>query len=344
MQATYAVMPGEFDLRLEQEELDPDSCGRSMILLRAEASVVSAGTELAIYRGIAPGVHTPGNWNAYPWRPGYGVIGYVDAVGSSVERLRVGDRIFAFGRHASHQFYDVSEDKPFQSAFVVDDTLPEQNILLRLALIALAGVQLAPVAAGDTVAVFGLGLVGNLTAQLYRLSGARVIALDPCGERCDRARRVGIDRVVSVTQNEQIECLLEMTEGDGVDVAVDAVGHSAVIRSCASVCAPRGHVVLLGSPRLPYEYDATETFRMIHNRRLTVHGALEWRFSPRSPSGTSVSIETNLRRLIEMAQRKDLLIDPLITHRIDPDQMAGVYREMANGTDSVLGVIVRWPR
>lgn len=343
VEATFAVIPSQRKLSIRQESLRRERLQPDNIAVVAEASVVSTGTELAIYDGIAPGVHEPGSWNAYPWRPGYGLVGHVDSVGSAVRRFAPGDRVFCFGRHASYQFYDVSERAPRNSAFVIDDPIdPRQLTVLRMPLIALSGVQTTTVEAGDTVCVFGLGLVGNLAAQLYQLSGARVVALDPVSYRCEIARQAGIETVINAPIGEQIDAVLDHAPHGGVQIAVDAVGHTSVIEKCIAVCAAHGQVLLLGSPRSPFQCNATELFRSIHLKWLSVQGALEWRFPARGVPGVKHSIESNLRMLMMLLEAGTLKVEPLVSHVIAPVDMPAVYSQMSRDRSAFLGVVVDW--
>ncbi len=343
MEAVYAVIPGEKTLLIEREDLAPSRLGPHEVLIEAETTVVSAGTELAIYTALAPGVHTPGSWNAYPWRPGYGLVGHVRAVGGAVDDLAPGQRVFCFGKHASRQFYDVSGRESRDSAFTIGDDLPaETAVMLRMGLIALTGPQMTTFEAGDTVAVFGLGLVGLLAAQLYQIAGARVIALDPIATRCELARQVGIGTVLNASPEEQVEAVRDVAPEEGVTVAVDAVGESSVVQTCIDVCAPFGQVILLGSPRRAYEYDATQAFRQVHNRWLTVRGALEWCLPPHPVPGKKHSIESNLRLLIALVTQGQLNVDALISHVIEPGALPGAFQGLLHDKEHYIGVVVDW--
>lgn len=344
MRATYAVVLEEGVLEIKEEFLDQTTLESDQLMVEAEMTVVSAGTELAIYTGIAPGVRTPGNWNAYPWRPGYGLVGRVMDAGNQLKRdYPVGERVFCFGRHASHQFYSVSREAPKAAAFKLDEDLPaEIAVMLRMALIALNGPRVADFQAGDTVAIFGLGLVGNLAAQLFQYAGAWVIGFDPVDWRCELARRTGIKNALSVPIKDQLSTLHDMTGRQGVNVAVDAVGDSAVIMSCIQACKPFGEVILLGSPRKPYISDATEAFRQIHVRWLNMRGALEWRLPPHPVNGKIHSIETNLSHLVDLVKNDSLQIEPLITHLIQPLELPAAYEGLVDHPDTHLGVVVDW--
>ena len=295
--ATYAVIPDQFQVTIAEEALDLDVIPEQAVIIEAETTVISAGTELAIYSALAPGVRDPNSWNAYPYRPGYGLVGRVTATGTQINHVSTGDRVFCFGQHASHQVYNMVSGKPVRSIFSVDEDLPaEELVLLRMALVAIHAPQLTEVHPGDTVAIFGLGIVGNLAAQLYRQAGLHVIGVDPVKFRCDLARQVGVETVVDVAPEHQLEAIHDLTGGNGVPVTVEAVGHSSVVNTSIAACADFGHVILLGSPRAPYQGDLTPAYRDIHLRWLTVRGALEWRLPAYDAPGIPHTVESNLRR------------------------------------------------
>jgi threonine dehydrogenase-like Zn-dependent dehydrogenase len=99
---------------------------------------------------------------------------------------------------------------------------------------------------------------------------------------------------------------------------------------------------LLGSPRTRFETDATPSFRLIHNRWLTVRGALEWRMPPYSTPGAKHSIESNLRLLIDFVQRGTLQVDALVSHVITPDGMSEAYHGLMHDKASYMGIVLDW--
>ncbi len=343
MDALYAVIVEERQLLLATEDIAPDRLAPKETLIEAETSVISAGTELAIYTAIAPGVRSPGSWNAYPFRPGYGVVGRVLARGSEVMHLQEGDRVLCFGTHASRQILNVCGDTPRQAAFPIgEDLSAETAVMLRIALIAFAAPLAAQGEAGDTVCVLGLGVVGNLAAQLFQRAGMRVIALDVVPQRCDLACQVGIETALAVDPGDQVQAVRDLTGGKGVAIAVDAVGDSRVVASCIQVCAPFGQVVLLGSPRAAVQGNLTDSFRAIHNNWLTVKGTLEWRLPPYPIVGMKHSIQSVVDSLADEVRAGHLVVDPLITHRIRPDQLVEAYEGLLVSKGDYLGVVVDW--
>lgn len=340
MQATYALIPDERIAELHHEELSPADLDALNILVETEATVISPGTELSIFTASVPGVRIPGRWNSYPCRPGYGAVGRVLATGDAVRNVRVGQRIFFYGHHASHEIYTLEGKK---SAYTISEDISAVNaVMLRMAIIALTAPILTQIEIGTTVAVFGLGIVGNIAAQLYRMRGAHVIGIDPVQSRCDLAKKVGIPEAYAVQPEEQVAFIKEWTSGKGAEVTVDAVGHSAVIESCVSACADMGQVILLGSPRTAYEGDLTPAYRQIHLRWLTMRGALELPLAPHPELGIRHSIQSDIDRLTAAIQRGQLRLEELVSHIIAPQQLQTAYEGLLNNKEQYTGVVIDW--
>jgi 2-desacetyl-2-hydroxyethyl bacteriochlorophyllide A dehydrogenase len=339
--ARYALIPSKEAFEIHTEELDPAMLGPNQALVRAEATMVSAGTELAAFTALSKNVYIPGRWNSYPWRPGYGLVGRIEAVGPGEEKLRAGDRVFCFGKHASVQIYDYSGNKPMNGIFVIDEEVDAVvAATARMVLVALTAPQITGVEAGDTVAVFGLGMVGALAALLYQLAGARVIGLDTSGGRCRAAREAGLREVVDVAPDAQVKAIEQLTGGNGVDIAVDSVGHSAVIQNAVAATATYGRVVLLGSPRVPFEGNMTDVWNRIHMQSLAVLGALEWRL-PRHPTrGVKHSVASNLGFALDLVRSRRLDALPLVSHVVPLERRGEAYPGMLSDKDQYRGVVV----
>ena len=167
------VFTEECHCEVEAVEIDESSLEPGQLIIETECSVVSAGTEVANFTGLDPGARTPGSWNFYPWRPGYGAIGRVVALGpphpATDGRYSVGDRVFATSSHARFAIADPTK-RPVVQIRPEDDA--RSLILARMASVSITAVRKATnVSFGGSVIVLGLGLVGNFAAQLLQLNG-----------------------------------------------------------------------------------------------------------------------------------------------------------------------------
>jgi S-(hydroxymethyl)mycothiol dehydrogenase len=111
-----------------------------------------------------------------------------------------------------------------------------------------AAVNTAPVVAGDTVAVIGLGGIGLSALQGARLAGAeRVIAIDRVASKLDVAATLGATDVIDALVEDPVEAVRSRTDG-GVDVAFEATGHAAVVAQAVAMLRRAGTAVAIGVP------------------------------------------------------------------------------------------------
>ncbi len=325
------------DEPLDASPLKPDE-----VLIRSDVSLVSAGTELSRLHG------TEGSWDGnpdYPWRPGYATIGRVQEIGPRVTDVRVGDRVFFAGKHQAIQRFTTGQGHQWGRCYPVPEHLASEDaVMVCLAQIALVAPWVAEAGPADTVAVFGLGVIGNLCAQLYQIHGARVIGLDPVAERCELARRCGIREVLSVPPEHQVNAVRTLTGGadGGAEVTVDAVGHSAVVRTCVEATRALGSAVLLGTPRTPLAGDLTPMLNRTHLQGIAIRGAHMYRFPAMRLRGVSRSVEDAYRMLFGLMQDGRLQVGPLRSHLADPADAPRLYHELHANRDTTWGVVFDW--
>ena len=120
--------------------------------------------------------------------------------------------------------------------------------MLEAVSVALHAVALAKVAQGDTALVLGSGMIGLLTLQALRAAGcSRVFIADVDGSRLQLAKQVGASETLQVSGTELLAQVMQLTGGSGVDVAVEAVGIDATVRSAVECTRKAGTVALVGN-------------------------------------------------------------------------------------------------
>ncbi len=334
MNATYILFPEKGRVTVEQETVSADDLKPTEVVVRNETSIISAGTELARLNGLE-GLQ-------FPCRPGYGSIGRIEALGSGVTDFKKGDRVFYAGKHASVQRFLHGQDHQWGLLYPVPEQLdPVDAAFGCMAQIAMTAPNVTELHLGDSVAVFGLGLVGNLAAQMYKQAGARVIGIDPVKRRCELAKAVGIETTIDAPPDRQVEVLKELTGDKGADVTVDAVGHSAIINNCVDGTALFGQVVLLGSPRAPLQGNLTSVMSQIHIRGLVVRGAHMWRMVPKDVRGVKTSVAWSLRVVMDLIGSGKLKVLEL-TRRITPNEVPAAYAGLQSAPEQYVGVVIDW--
>jgi predicted dehydrogenase/threonine dehydrogenase-like Zn-dependent dehydrogenase len=249
----------------------PEAGPRSL-LIRVESSCISVGTETASLRSSAEPLYrralkdpqkvvrlfrqlreqgiqrtasfVSGKLNAGA-PTGYSAAGVVIGVGSEVEGFRIGDRVACAGSSANHaEVIDV----PVNLAVAVPDGVTSRFAsTVAIGAIALQGVRRAAPTLGENVVVVGLGILGQITAQILRANGCRVIGVDLAPDRIEVAMKNGMDHGIDPAVDDYVERVFKLT-GFGADaVIVTAASRSdAVISDAMRACRRKGRVVLVG--------------------------------------------------------------------------------------------------
>jgi 2-desacetyl-2-hydroxyethyl bacteriochlorophyllide A dehydrogenase len=333
------VIHRALDVTMKAMEVS-EQLGSLDVLVQTEWSFISTGTELANFTGRDRGVYIPDSWNSYPYIPGYANCGRVLRCGSNVTEIEVGQRVFSMAKHVSHHLLS-TDDPDCVVVPVPEDMAGDVAAAVRMGLVSITALQTADFDLNDYVAVLGLGLVGNLAAQLFALSGARVIGVDPVGSRRALARRVGIEHVTGGDM-ELIESQLRDLSGGGVRVVVDAVGHAAIAASAIRSVKPYGEVVLLGSPREEYTADLNNFLAPVHYQWVTIKGALEHRIPRNSGRGIQRSVASNVATVLDLLRSERLQLEELISHRMPAFQIGRAYDGLLNDPDTYWGVALDW--
>ncbi|MGC9003331.1 MAG: zinc-dependent alcohol dehydrogenase [bacterium] len=344
LKARQIVFPEPNVVELEEFEFDP-APGPNDVVIKGIASVVSAGTELSCLAGTA-------KWASFPFRPGYGMVGEVIAIGENVEGLRQGDIILTHTNHTSYGKAQVISVK------VPEGLDPFKAVFARMANVSITALRVSSAELGDKVAVIGLGLVGNLCAQLFSLAGCDVIGIDRVRKRLEIARACGIEKTINASEVDVEDAVKKLTEGEGCDIVVDATGNPQVAATAWRYSAPYGEVILLGSFfQRPFETNVTELLERIHLSEfgcITYKGAHEWRYPVRDErkdffrlgwpkyERQKHSIERNARINLSLIEKGKLKVEPLLTHLLKPEQCKEAYRGLRDNQEEFLGVVFDW--
>lgn len=340
MKIEQVVVTGQNQVELQTLELREKNLAPNELLIKTEYSFISAGTELANYTGTEKGVFRPGSWCAYPWKSGYANIGIALDAGEKYRSL-IGQRVYTNGPHASAHRYET--DVQFKLVAPVPEGLAlEDAVAARMAMVAISGLDASTPAYIRWVVVIGLGMVGNLAAQLFRLTGAQVIGVDPSEARKKTALACGIPYAISGTEDEVAAQVRQITGGKMANVCVDAVGHSAIARQALKLTADCGEVIILGTPRVDVTGNLTEVFSAAHLRWVTIKGCLEWNVPTEPALPHQYSQRKKLEAIFAWIADGRLKLKPLITHVLPPTEIKTAYEGLLHKKDEYVGVVLKW--
>lgn len=267
MKALVYHGPGQ---RSWDEVDDPKLIDPTDAIVRVDTTTI-CGTDLHILKGDVPET-TPGTIL------GHEAVGTVQEVGASVTTVAPGDRVLLScvsscgrcryckeGRYGQclggggwifgHTIDGVQAEYarvPFadNSTYKVPDGLSDEQVLFLADILPTSyevGILNGMVSPGDTVAIVGagpIGLAAILTAKLY--TPGRIVAIDLAESRLESARRFGADITIDNGTEDAVAKVMELTDGLGADVALEAVGVPATFELATELIRPGGHVANIG--------------------------------------------------------------------------------------------------
>jgi predicted dehydrogenase/threonine dehydrogenase-like Zn-dependent dehydrogenase len=247
----------------------PQVC-KGFVLIKTHRSLVSLGTEKMLVEfgkanfiekarqqpekvrqvfekvktdGLRPTVEAVFRKLSEPLPLGYCNVGEIVAVGEGVSEFKIGDRVASNGHHA-----EVVCVPKNLVAHIPENVTDEEATFTVVGAIALQSIRLANPTLGETVVVIGLGLIGQLTAELLQANGCEVIAFDFDQYKVDLATAKGIKAFKVSEEMDSVKIAQEITQNVGVDAVIITASTSSneVISQAARMSRKRGRIVLVG--------------------------------------------------------------------------------------------------
>jgi 2-desacetyl-2-hydroxyethyl bacteriochlorophyllide A dehydrogenase len=341
MLARQAVVLEPFKVGVREVELPPPQANQ--ILVAADVSCVSAGTELAVYTGTHQWLKDPNlpDWK-FPFRPGYSAAGTVVEVGSDIKGWKPGDRVSYPGNHASLELLTVGHERGRLWRLPPNCDV-EKAATACVARYGMGASIRAGLTLGRSAAVLGLGVIGQFALRCLMTAGAwPVIGIDAVRMRRDAALAAGADHVIDPTAGDARQQLSDFLGTRGAEIIADATGVPDAIPVAMSLACDGGQVVVVGSPR--GKAKEVNFYDDLHRRYIEVTGAHgNMLFEPaHTRLAGAWDIDKAQRWLLgEMAANR-LNFNGLITHRIAPEQLGEAYEGLLKKKDEYLGVVVNW--
>lgn len=352
MKAAIFVEPGRIVL---DEKPIPD-VGPTDALIRITTTTI-CGTDVHILKGEYP--------VAKGLTIGHEPVGVIEKLGSAVAGYREGQRVIAGaitpsghsyaclcgchsqdGRGGKHGFEALGGWRfgntidGCQAEFVlvpdamvnlspVPDNLTDEQVLMCPDIMStgFSGAESGRIRIGDTVVVFALGPIGLCAVAGAKLMGATmIIGVDTVAKRLETATRLGADRVIDFKATDPVAEIMRITDGRGVDVAIEALGTKQTFESCLRSLRPGGVLSSLGvySTDLRIPLDAFGAGLRDNSIVTTL-----------CPGG-----KERMRRLMEVIASDRVDLGSLITHRYKLDDIEKAYDLFAHQRDGVLKVAI----
>jgi predicted dehydrogenase/threonine dehydrogenase-like Zn-dependent dehydrogenase len=347
------------------------------VLVRMAASLVSAGTERAscdfaskgllqkaqarpdLVRDVISKVRRDGVFSAVtavrsrldqPNALGYSSSGTVVGIGEGVSDLSVGDRVACAGAN-----YAVHAEFACVPRLLVARIRPDSAVSFEdaafttLGAVALHGIRTADVKLGDVVAVIGLGLLGQLTVQILKAAGCRVLGMDIAVERAELALRLGADDV-SVTGDGLRDLSLRSSNGHGADAVLITAEttSSEPVELAGEVARDRGVVVAVGTVGMDIQrklyFEKELDFRVSRSYGPGRYDSAYEQKGCDYPIGYVRWTETrNMEAFLQLLAEGKLDVKSLITHRFPIERAHAAYELiMGKVGQPFLGVLITY--
>ncbi len=190
-----------------------------------------------------------------------------------------------------------------------------------------SGAESGGIRIGDMVAIFAQGPIGLCATAGARLLGAsKIIAVDRVPERLAVAERLGAHHVVDFSKVDPVLEILRLTDGRGVDVAIEALGTQATFQSCLTVLRPGGTLSSLGVYSSDLRIPLGAFGAGLGDNRIV---------TSLCPGG-----KERMRRLISVVGSGQVDLTPLVTHRFKLDDIEAAYDLFSHQRDGVLKVAI----
>ena len=348
MKAAVLHAPG--DLRVEQVSIPVPSAGEALVRI----------TACGVCGSDVPRVRTTGTYR-FPTIPGHEMSGIIEKIvpGDGREEgipLKVGTPVSVIplvpcrrcrfcerGEFAQCENYNFLGSR-CDGGFAEYLKAPIENLvplpssvsaidgaLLEPITVALHAVRNLHVAWGESVAVFGLGAIGNFVAQWARVfGGSNVIGIDLVKEKVDIARAVGLASSILVNGSDPTAEIKRETGGQGVDVSFEASGAESAINLAISILRPFGRLGLLGRPSASVVLGVDRIEKILRGQ-ITIQGTWSFEFArfPHHPWLEAVAALAS----------QEIQASPLVTHRISLEEVPAAIEMMAGGKEFFTKVV-----
>ncbi len=296
--------------------------------------------------GIITTYHNVMNKLDAPSPLGYSCSGEVIAIGENINNYKIGDLV-SCGGYAFHS--EVNSVPKNLCAKIPANVKTEHGAYTILGAIAIQGIRQADLHIGESCAVIGLGLVGQLTIQILKAAGVTVAGIDIDKNMVKLAREAGADRCYERNVPYLEDNVIDMSEGHGVDAVIIAAGTSSLdpIELAGKLCRKKGKVVIVGD--IPTGF----TRENFYKKELSLLMSCSYgpgRYDPNYeeqgidyPIGYARWTENrNMHAFLKLVDKKKINLDLLTSHVFQFEQSIQVYELILKKAEPYTGILLKY--
>lgn len=315
------------------EDLEIPKVEGAHVLIRTKRSLVSVGTELTILSGEFPPQSYWAGYGKYPFTPGYDNIGEVIDAGPNADKSLIGKTVASYSPHAMYV------SVPQNEVMVVPPGISEDEAsFFTIAEIVMNGVRRSQITFGESVVIYGAGILGQLTARICETAGAMpIIVVDVSDDRLAYLPESIIK--VNPLRQDVVSEVKKLTKDRMVDIVFEVTGNQNLILDEFKCLRRLGRFVVLSSPRGPTYIDLHD---YCNAPSFTIIGAHLMSHPPVETLNNPWSRRRHTELFFDMLLSKKLDVSKIITHRIAYTDAPKVYEQLLEDRSKALGVIFIW--
>lgn len=280
---------------------------------------------------------------------GYSCSGTVLKVGEGVSGVAEGDRVACYSEpFASHAEFNFIPKNLFVK--VPDNVSFEESSFVGLGAIAMNAIRIADLTFGENVAVIGLGLLGQLTVQMLKAFGCKVIGIDISSSKAKMALDAGCDAAAVIGQDDVSQAVLDFTKGVGADAVIIMAGSqdNKPIELASDISRDHGRIVACGMISLDVpRQDFFKKELSVIVSRATGPGKFDPLYETKGIDYPLPYVrwttQRNMEYFLTLISQKKVSVKDLISHRFSIDRALDAYDMILKGTEPYLGVLLEYP-
>ncbi len=372
-QVTLNMKTGLVEIR----EVPLPSINDKEVLVHNEYSLISSGTELSLIElgkksllgkarerpdlasKVISRAKRDGIITAYeqamsrldkPESLGYSCAGEIIKIGQNIKDLKIGDKVACAGAgYASHaEFVSIPRNLCVKLPSYVTC---KDACFSTVGSIALQGIRNADIKLGENVVVIGMGLIGQLTVQLLKVSGCNVFGIDIDQNKIDMALKLGADKVFLRNLDNLEDKIFDLCDGNGADAVLLAAATSSSdpIELAGNLARDKGRVVVIGNVgmNIPRDIYYKKELDVIVSRSYGP-GRYDRNYEEKGfdyPIGFVRWTENrNMKAFVELIGKKKLMLNELVSHCFIIDDVKKAYDLIEKKNEFFMGILIQYQK
>jgi polar amino acid transport system substrate-binding protein len=279
---------------------------------------------------------------------GYSTAGVVTQVGENIREIRVGDRVACAGAGMANHAEVISVTENLV-AKIPENVSFKEAAYTTVCSIAMQGVRQADLSLGENCLVIGMGLIGQITAQLLEASGVKVIGTDLSSKILEEAKKVCNSILINSADAQLEQAVLNATDGYGVDAVIITAGTSSLgpVETAGKLCRTKGKVIIVGA--VPTGFSRENYYKKELELKMSCSYGPGRYNANYEEKGLDYPIayvrwteNRNMKSVLDLMSKGKLNVKDLTTHEFDFNDAINAYQMIVDKSDFFLGILLRY--